>query len=174
MKANVLHIVAAHFRTLQDDRTGRTSVQDVAVFYVVPAAIATLACYAQIDIGKDVYSLAVSVFAIFAALLLSVQIALFGIFQRGWAPPPDPKLEKRQAEALESRRELLKELNTNISYLTVVCCVFIVLLVLFYVLAFPGLLELGLFCFVFSHFALTLFMVIKRAHALFQREYDVT
>jgi hydrogenase-4 membrane subunit HyfE len=173
MKANVLHIVAAHFRTLQDHPAGKTSIQDVAVFYLVPAAIAILACYSQVTVGKDVYSLAVSVFAIFAALLLSVQIALFGIFQRGWAPPPDPKLEKHQADAMEARRDLLKELNTNISYLTVVCCAFIVLLVLFYVLAIPDALELGIFCFVFSHFALTLFMVIKRAHALFQREYDV-
>jgi hypothetical protein len=139
----------------------------------VPALISLLAVYFCVVVGNDVYSLAVSVFAIFAALLLSVQIALFGIFQRSWSAPVDKKLASKHSAALLHRRELLQELNTNISYLTVVCCVFIILLVCFYVMALWPDLELGVFCFLFFHFVLTLFMVIKRAHALFQKEYEV-
>lgn len=172
MKANVFHIVTGHLATLKDESSGKLAIADLMFFYGLPACIAGAAVYACVTVGNDVYSLAVSVFAIFAALLLSVQIALFGIFQRNWSAPEDAKLEKVWKEKLAERRELLVELNTNISYLTVTCCVFIIILVIFYVMRLWPQFELAVFCFLFFHFALTLFMVIKRAHALFHKEYE--
>lgn len=110
-------------------------------------------------------------FGIFVALLLNIQVAMFSIFQRKWSVPPD----QRQANALaienDIRRKLLSELNSNISYLMLVSCVALIFFLVFHVLqmkaGFAPAFALGLY----SHFILTFVMIIKRAHALFQKEY---
>lgn len=174
MKINIFHIVVRHIATLRNEASGKVAIADVLVFYIFPAVVSFLILYSDVDVNKSVYGFSVSVFSIFAALLLSVQIALFGIFQRGWKTDGDPRKDVQSQRKRAERNNLLRELNTNISYLTVICCTFISLLIIFYVFKINEKIEIFVFFYVFIHFVLTLFMVIKRSHALFQKEYEMT
>jgi len=103
-----------------------------------------------------------------------VQIALFGISQREWKFESDQLSAELRKEKLEERRELLGELNTNISYLVVVSCFAVTVFLIFYIVKMTDDLETAISIWLYTHFFLTLLMVIKRAHALFQKEYEIT
>ncbi len=172
MKANIFHIISAHIDTLCDDNTSKILFVDMFIFYALPAYIADVAIFFDLKLDDNVFSLAVSVFSIFAALLLSVQIALFSIFQKENNYSRDAKMASIQMNKIDLRNSLIKELNTNISYLMILCCIFVVILMAFYSLKINYNIEVYVFIYMIIHFSLTIFMVIKRAHALFHVEYE--
>ena len=71
------------------------------------------------------------------------------------------------------KRLLLSELNTNISYLILVSCSALILFLLFYSFPMPERFATAVTAFIYIHFILSLLMVIKRSHALFQLEYHI-
>jgi hypothetical protein len=174
MKANVLHIIQAHLATLKTDGEARYHRPDILLFFILPLLISVMAWAFGGSIEKDTFSVSISVFAIFSALLLNVQIALFSISQRDWRPERDKLSADLQENKLEERRELLAELNTNISYLVVVSCLAVTSFLVFYVVKKTDCIETPVSIWLYAHFFLTLLMIIKRAHALFQKEYEVT
>ncbi len=117
MKINVSYIVVDHLNTLRDARTRKISKSDLFTFYAAPALIGTLSFWKLLGLTKDFYNLSITFFGIFIALFLNLQVAIFGILQRKWERPDDDKLAEIQAETLNNRRLLLKEMNANISYL---------------------------------------------------------
>ncbi|WGJ14034.1 hypothetical protein QEV83_15425 [Methylocapsa sp. D3K7] len=121
--------------------------------------------------SKDIYNVSITFFGIFAALLLNLQVAAFGIFQRKWEIPGDQKMAEMQESTLKIRRVLLKEINSNISYLILVSSVAIIVFLLLYITDWKSALPSALAVCLYWHFILTLLMIIKRSHALFQREY---
>ena len=72
------------------------------------------------------------------------------------------------------RTALLKETNANISYLILVSCLGLTLCLTLYIGNAVAHAGIGVLTFLFSHFILTLLMIIKRMYALFRREYEVT
>lgn len=172
MKINVTSILRDHMRTLHRVGSNQIDVVDIVVFYCVPVAIMTIAYTLEFSLTQDGYDTSVTFFGILLALLLNVQVAIFAIFQRKWDKPSDPRLADLQQKTIETRRMLLAELNANISYLTLVCCVSSSLVLIFYVWNLISGFAPALTAFLYSHFLLTLIMVIKRSHALFQREYE--
>ena len=127
----------------------------------------------EIKMHKDIYNVSISAFAIFASLLLNVQIALFGIFQREKKLQDiiDPQ-DKRDYEFIKIKKDLFSELNTNISYLIIVCCLCVMLFLMLYIIDTRKNIEIYLSFYFYSHFILTLLMIIKRTYAVFQREYE--
>ncbi|MGF0540387.1 hypothetical protein ACQQ2Q_20525 [Agrobacterium sp. ES01] len=174
MKANVFHIIQAHLATLKIDGEARYHRPDILLFFILPLLIAVMAWAFGGSIEKDTFSVSISVFAIFSALLLNVQIALFSISQRDWKPEADALSNDLRKKKLDERRELLGELNTNISYLIVVSCLAVTVFLIFYVIKKTDCIETPISIWLYVHFFLTLLMIIKRAHALFQKEYEVT
>ena len=172
MRINVLRIIFQHFLSLWDDERKIFSVSEIFIFIFVPVFIGVIFWIFSLNLEKDVYSLSVSVFSIFSALLLSVQIGLFSLFQRKWDAPTDEKKKSAFSERVKLRKNLLRELNINISYLNIFSCMTIVIVVVFYSFRFDEVFESVIYSILFSHFILTLLMVIKRAHALFQAEYE--
>lgn len=173
MKANVFHILLAHLRTMKTEDEGRYHRPDIVLFLLLPilASILVVAVGGQLD--RDAFNVSISVFAIFSALLLNVQIALFSIYQREWRTKADSIASDIQKDKIKLRRELLGELNTNISYLIVLSVFSVTVFLVFFVSKFLDPVETPIAVFLYSHFLLTLLMVIKRAHALFQKEYQV-
>lgn len=174
MKISVLHIILKHYDTLRDSNSGRVSFVDLSTFIGLPLLLGLLSAFVGLKVGKDFYSLSVTFFGIFIALLLNIQVAVFGVFQRSWSKLSDEILDELRADKISQRRGLLRELNVNVSYLIVVSCVCLVAYIILFSLEYESP-YLKIFSIVlYAHFMLSLLMVIKRTHALFQGEYDIS
>jgi hypothetical protein len=171
MKINVSGIVRDHFGTLRDARSGSVSLGDIITFFVVPLAFGITAYVLRVCVVKDVYNVSITFFGIFIALLLNIQVAIFGILQRKWEPPSDKKMLEVQRAKREERRVLMSELNANVSYLVLFCCAVLVWFVMLFMSQRTGTIWSAVSIVMYVHFVLTLIMVVKRSHALFQREY---
>ena len=172
MKINILPILEDHFDTLKNAKSGKHSLWDFMLFYGLPAAIAAAPWFFCIRFDEPFYNLSITFFGIFIALLLNVQVAIFGIFQRKWDKPEDENLAEIQAEKLDQRRKLLGELNANLSYMTLFSCVALVAFLGFFVFDTPATVAACVTTALYMHFILTLMMSVKRAHTLFQMEYE--
>lgn len=171
-KFNVLYIIADHIGTLRAT-SGKVSFADIFFMYVLPGLVGGVAFFDVFPIEKSVFGVSISVFAIFSALLLNVQIAIFGIYQRKWKLTGDPVRDKKAQEKYSSRKNLLSELNTNISYLTMISCLSVTIFLIFYIVEIPDNIEAYVGVYLYCHFLITLMMVIKRTHVLFQYEYSI-
>ncbi len=171
MKVNVASIIKDHWATLYDARTNRADYKDIVLFYVLPITAATTAFIMGISVKLDAYNVSITFFGIFVALLLNIQVALFSIFQRRWTPPTDRRQAEIQSEAFMARQRLLGELNSNISYLIVVSVIALVSVFTFFVEEWRTGLAPAFLVLLYLHFLLTFIMIVKRSHALFQKEY---
>jgi hypothetical protein len=172
LKIDVRIVFSDHFRTLRDARSGRFSLADFFLFYGIPFLLALYSAIVQTCIDKEVDNISITFFGIFIALLLNVQVAIFGIFQRRWQAPDDFRSMDIQSEKLRERKILLGEVNANISYLVLISCCALSLFLLVYICRYDGWFLSFFTIFLYSHFLLTLLMIIKRSHALFKREYE--
>lgn len=171
MKINVASIVRDHFDTLYDNRSNRASLFDFALFYGLPVIAAGASYYVELRLKPEAYNISITFFGIFIALILNIQVAMFSIFQRKWEVPADKRVANSMADTLADRKKLLIELNANLSYLILVCCVALVLSLLSFIKSFDNGIIPAVMVFLYGHFLLTLLMVVKRAHALFHKEY---
>lgn len=171
MKIDFRQIIIDHFSTLRDDRSGRLSLFDIFVFFIIPICLGIAAWRCKLTFDRDVYNVAITFFGIFVALLLNVQVAIFGIFQRKPEAPVDARLMTKFETRLATRKSLLSELNANLSYLCFVCCIALVVFISFYTLKENRPVSTGITLLLFSHFLVTLLMTVKRTHILFQQEY---
>ncbi len=172
MKINILPIFVDHFSTLRNARNGKYSKFDFFVFYALPICAAVTPWFYDIRFDNSFYTLSITFFGIFIALLLNVQVAIFSIFQRKWDKPTDENLATIQAAKLDERRILLGELNANLSYLILFSCLALVAFLSFFVFDFLDVVLATVTVGLYSHFVLTLMMSVKRAHTLFQMEYE--
>lgn len=175
MKIDIRDIVSAHIRTLVNARTSRISFSDIIVFYILPVCFAVLIALDREQFPSTFYGMAISVFAIFAALLFSVQIALFSILQRDVAKS-GPILEDKKRrviieEQTRNRRGLIREVNANISYLILVACLGVAMLLAFTLTPHLAVSRAAISSCLLSHFVLTVLLVVVRVHTLFDEEY---
>ncbi len=173
MKANVFHILKAHLATMKVGGDDRYHRPDVLLFFFLPLLVCFFVWIVGGKLDREAFNVSISVFAIFSALLLNVQIALFSIYQREWKSRSDNIVAEVQKDKATLRRELLGELNTNISYLIVLSVFSVTIFLVFFVSTTLDPIETPIAVYIYTHFLLTLLMVIKRAHALFQKEYQI-
>ncbi len=171
MKIGIASIVRDHLSSLYDADTKRISIFDVVLFFGIPLSLSLSSYFAGLSLTPEAYNVSITFFGIFIALLLNIQVAMFAIFQRKWERSGDPKVAQAQDIILSTRRLLLGELNGNISYLILVCCAALFAVLLFYIRKHTAGLGPSISVFLYAHFLLTLLMIVKRAHALFQKEY---
>ncbi|MDX5986052.1 hypothetical protein [Sphingomonas echinoides] len=171
MKINPSFIVRDHLGTLHKAGSTRLDTWDMVTFYGVPIACAIGAFAKGFAVTNDSYNVSITFFGIFLALLLNIQVAIFSIFQRKWDVPTDKRLAEIQRKTMAARRELLGELNANISYLTFVSCIGLAAVLIFYVEKWLTGVAPAVAVFLYAHFLLTFVMIVKRSHALFQKEY---
>jgi hypothetical protein len=172
MKIDPSPIIADHFKTLRDARSNRISLLDLVTFYFLPAVAAGTVFEYRVTFTSDVFGQSIAVFAIFSALLFSVQVALFGIFTKRRSDV-DEYREAFEARRLAARRELIKETNSNISYLIFFSAFSVTVFIGAFAVRLTDKVEAPIAVFLYLHFMLTLLMIIKRVHALFDKEYDL-
>lgn len=187
MKINILEIITAHLNTLHeykpndavknhkdakcDNSRNKLARDDLSIFFFLPILAAILLAIFGPALTEEAYTISVSIFAIFSALLLNVQIALFSIYHRSWSQVEDNNLQKIKNDKQELRRSLIRQLNTNISYSIIISCTSVMVFFFLYIFKYSSFLSSSICYFLFLHFFLTLIMIIKRAHALFDTEY---
>lgn len=172
MKINVIPIIVNHLRTLHNSGSTDIAAMDIFIFFFLPLIVSLIVCYGGHYIDKDTFSASISVFSIFAALLFSVQVAIFGVLQRDWGRNEGNTLDLPDSDKIRHRRELLRELNTNISYLIIISCASVIIYLLLYSINEKSMIGTALSVWIFCHFILTLIMVIKRAYLIFDEEYS--
>ena len=172
MKTNVTLIIKAHLATLYDVRTGRLGVADIVEFLLLPLSVGGVALIADLKLPSDFYSVTITFFGIFIALLLNIQVALFAILQRKWSMTADERSNQIAREHIVKRSELLGQLNSNISYLIVVCIFSLVCALIALVAKATENPYAAVADMIYVHFVMTLLMIVKRSYALFQREYS--
>ncbi|MGR3505669.1 MAG: hypothetical protein ACU0B7_07335 [Paracoccaceae bacterium] len=171
MKISVRSIFHAHWVTLRNVGDTKASRCDIAVFYGVPTVGATVSYYFGVVLSPEVYSASISVFAIFSALLFSVQVAMYGVFRADRKTTNDAILNDDEQRTAEETRRLLREVNANVSYLILLSCLAVTVIVVFVAAPIPSRFEAATLMFLYLHFLLTVAMVLKRAHEVFDAEY---
>lgn len=170
-KINFLTIISSHIKTLRDDND-HTQWDDVAVFYGFPLCVGIIAIFMCWQVPEKALELSISVFSIFAALLLSVQVALYSVSLRTIAEPDDPKKLKDYERRKKERNSMIKELNDNVSYLILLSVVILTFTLYLFFLPSPRYYGSAISITFYIHFLLTILMVVKRASIVFSREYE--
>lgn len=170
-KINFSTIIISHINTLRGDN-GRLQWGDLVLFYILPLSIGILAFFICWEVPEKALELSISVFSIFAALLLSVQVALYSVSLRGITKPEDQNKIKNYERRLRERKLLIKELNDNVSYLMLLSVITVSITLGMFFVSSPKLLWSALVIAFFIHFLLTILMVVKRASIVFSREYE--
>ncbi|MBO9407443.1 hypothetical protein J7399_08400 [Shimia sp. R9_1] len=177
-KINVACIVRGQLGTLGG--SWWATLVDIFTFLLLPIGAGVAVVVFGIDLDADTYGFALTVFSIFSALLITVQIAIYGIYskQRDHIAFLDAKgdSDKSIGESIlinryEKRAEKFALLNANISYLTLLSCVCASVFLLFVAFDFPDSFEKFASVFVYVHFFFSLVMVLKRFHIIFEGEY---
>jgi hypothetical protein len=170
-KINPLSILIDHIGTLSDSEHPFRFALDIALFYFVPCLLSIFAFHSGFKFNDSAIFSLITVFAVFAPLLFSAQVAVFSISRI------EPRLgddDVRNAVELNKSadfRRYLGEVNSNVSYLVFLACLFLVLYLIMLVFAIEETLQGAVVCATVTHFFLTLMMVIKRCHVAFSIAY---
>jgi hypothetical protein len=170
-KINFANIVLSHINSLRDDRDAFLW-SDVILFFGAPLLAGALFGYFGGAVSKDAFGQSITAFSIFAALLLSVQVALYNVSLRPISPPEDPREKKRFDLINATRFELMKDLNDNVSYLILLSVCSVTIFLAAFVMDWRGAWVSGAGFTLYVHFFLTLLMVVNRASIVFSRAYD--
>jgi hypothetical protein len=171
-KIDIWIIVSDHLRTLRDARNGSTNYCDIVIFFAIPSILAVMAFGAGLSLAADYWSLSVTFFGIFIALLLNMQVAVFGIHQKGTIRKAAFELTEAGENEERLKRTLIAELNASLSYLTLVSTISLIISFCAFIWKTNQGLMVSVSIFFSAHFALTLLMVLKRSHILFKREFS--
>lgn len=174
MKINIGPIIGDHLRSLRNENDQSRSYIDYFIFFVIPILCGVYSYRENFRLDRESYNASITFFGIFVALLLNIQMAIFSIYQRKWNRDLESIYVDNDRADVEIRRRLLEQLNSNISYLIIVCCITLVLVLSSYIRSTSNLVVAALTVVLYAHFILTMLMVVKRSHSLFQREYQET
>lgn len=171
MKIGLRSVVTAHLQTLRNLGDEKASKFDLVVFFGIPLAAAAIVYFFDLTFSNDVFNASISVFAIFSALLFSVQVAMYGVFRADKKATGDAILDEDDRVSAEETRKLLREVNANVSYLILISCFAVTVFLVFFATKLPARIESATLILLYSHFLLTVAMVLKRAHEIFDSEY---
>jgi hypothetical protein len=115
-----------HLNTLRNGETKNIAFFDIALFYLLPLICGLLALFLSCSVTDEFFNVSITFFGIFIALLINVQVAIFGIFLRKWDLPADERFAEIRLEKLAQRDRLLREVNANLSYLILISCLALV------------------------------------------------
>jgi len=166
-KVDIRLILSGHFATLRDNRVvGKTSVQDLLLFFGVPAVLGIGLTWYGFRFRVDAVNGFLNVFAILTGLLLNMLVLVFTLSTT--AGQPDVEKNKR--------RTLLKEIFANLCFavLVSIAVVCIAVVALSYMRSQPGA-TTGIgatfsLSALTANFVLTLLMVMKRMFILLNKE----
>lgn len=179
-KINVTEIVRDHFATMRTQR-GNLYLVDLGLFFILPFVVAVAMVAAGMLVLTPVSSILVTSLSIFAGLLFNLLILILNMGDQSAAIIE----QKGPSRMRRLHRELLSEVYANVAYGILVSIVTVVLVFLLETAA-PVLkadapastavviirLVSAIIFFLTGNFVSTLFMVLKRMHALLRRDLN--
>lgn len=171
-KVNPYIILRDHIKTLYNDRTGRLSTADIAIFYGLPLCSAIAFYIWPFSLPSGLENSLIAIFSVFGALLFSAQIALYGLAPKKPKDLSDP-IEQTKADAIFRReRRFFSDVNCNISYVILLAWSALLIILALMVWCPSDRVTGAVLAFVVGHFFLTLTMLIKRSHVAFSVRYE--
>ena len=171
-KINVLPIMRGHLETLRDYSTGKLSVWDVVVFFLVPFVLGALGVRFGWGFSVEALNALLAAFAIFAGLLLNLLLLVYTFASEGF----DHGLLARV------KARFIREVHSNIAYSVLVSvCIVVVALVAVVRLKSgsspperTGPYMTFVLVYLAVHFGATLLMILKRIHAMISEKLNST
>ena len=168
-KINVTDILRDHLLTLLDVRNQQVSKSDVFLFFGSPLLVGAAGWYFHLKFNYDGLTTILTAFSIFAGLLLNLLVVLLAFADR-----PDSA-----ASLLQVRRQLVRELNTNISFAILVslCVVMVSLVAVFWLAGKPADQKImsapttAILVALLANFVLTLLMILKRIYVVLDEAF---
>lgn len=175
---NVACVLKDHIATLGDYLTGEWKVQSVCVFGAVPIGAGIAAAWWGGRLSDALINTGITVYSIFAGLLLSLLVLIYSVVQTDVAAENLDKAipESQRSEQAKVRRLFLSQIHANVSF-SILEAVSVIVLCLF-LMAFPSqgawqataVVLSGVVVALTANFVLTLLMVLKRIHILIDKE----
>lgn len=176
IKFGFVDIVSDHLKTLSEYRKGKTSNIDIFLFYIIPFSVYPFLFLFDFSAKQEIYNVSITFFGIFIALLLNIQVAIFSIHLRRWDLSSSEFLEiekQRLERKMETRKEVLGHLNSNISYLILFCCFSLAIFIILYAVDAKSVWATSLCAYIYIHFLLNFLMITRRSYYLFKEEYKI-
>lgn len=170
-KINIFIIVSDHVATLYDDRTDKFSRVDFALFYLLPLVLGGLYFLFPFKLPPEINGALIAVFSVFAALLFSAQMALYGLSPKEPQEGDDDTSNSQEEARFNRDRKFFADVNYNVSYLILLSCLSLLVFVAMMIASLSGRLEGAILVVLVSHFFLTLLMLVKRTHVAFSSKY---
>lgn len=158
-KINCKKIIQRHFKTLVNNNTGKSNLDDWITFFVLPLLAAVGIVIYNKSASANTINLIITALSIFVGLLINVLVLIFSLIQ------------KETTRTLKI--EILEETISNISY-TIVVSVIAIAFCFFTFIDNNIVQEIvtGIVYFLVGHFFVTLMMIVKRMFLLFVNELD--
>lgn len=165
-KINITQIVTDHLATLRNERTGKISAVDLAMFIGAPFVLAVAYYVLGWSLSKDATNLIITGMSIFAGLMINVLVLIYTVAL-------NTKVEDVTAEEAFLEKRFLRQIFANISFsISVSVLIVIVLGLSFFVEARTQKAISAFAFFLLGNFLLTLLMTLKRLHILLSKRFS--
>jgi hypothetical protein len=160
-KINVLPIVRDHIGTLQNNRTKKTSIADILLFFGSPVVLAAVLLWFDKLIVSDARNILAATMAVFVGLLFNVLLLLHEATRREVLSNQD-----------RERQKFFTEVYFNLAFsIFVAIGTLVALLATVFVKGCAVFWLSGVVYYLAGVFALTLLMVLKRLHIIFSGQF---
>jgi hypothetical protein len=165
-KINISQIAMDHLATLRNERTGRISALDLAIFVLMPFLLALAYYFLGWSLSKDATNLIITGMSIFAGLMINVLVLIYTVAL-------NTKTESETAEEAVLERRFLRQIFANISFSISTSVLIVIILGLsFFVGSKSQSAVSAIAFFLLGNFLLTLLMTLKRLHILLSKRFS--
>jgi hypothetical protein len=168
-KIDIRPIIADQAATLRDHGTGKISVADIALFFILPIAIAAFSTWARVRIRASAVSAILTASAIFVGLLPSLLVLVLTFLMSTKGEQSDP--------SLQLRKRFMREIATHVNFCIVLSLALASVAAIALILLDRDDLPVGpvlAFLLIATSVALllALLMLFRRMHVLVATEFD--
>jgi hypothetical protein len=162
VKIDIRDIVSDHLKTLTNFNTGKRSVGDVLLFFVVPLGLGIGLATLDFRLNATTANGLITALAVFAGLLFNLLVLVHGLLRAATDTP-----------RFKEERQLIREIYANISFAILISLGAIIVLL---ACLFPGprwawITGSIAAYFLIGNFLLTLLMVLRRVHTVLKLEF---
>jgi len=176
-KFSDFQIIRDHVKTLKFYNTGYVDKLSLLGNFGVPLILAFIFLYFHSFLQSSIINVLITVLSIFIALLLNLLFLMYSILSRRLRGDDELKTQQsgnENANENKIRVRLLKETYYNVQFSVLVCVYALFVIILYVLLPKEIYLDLVLGFIVYYLlfvFITTLWMILKRTHTLFSREF---
>jgi hypothetical protein len=165
-KIDITQIAMDHLATLRNERTGRISIVDLAIFIGVPFLFAAAYYVCGWSLSKDATNLIITGMSIFAGLMINVLVLIYTVAL-------NTKTEDETVEEAIVEKRFLCQIFANISFSISTSVLIVIILGLSFFLGanIQNAISAVAF-FLLGNFLLTLLMTLKRLHILLSKRFS--